>query len=157
MTLHHFSLLLEFLCVASYSVGSRQQATISAEEVVVPLHWEPHESFGINSFLPLSPHLPILGLTVACTEVQVCECGVLSLLATTVTGKAEQGKRTDGPCSKSDQMLLFQLTVTLNYSSVREESPLSHSSDTRTWCSAIVLTGKCSDSLARAGSIDELK
>lgn len=66
------SLLLKFLCVASYSIGSRERATIAAEEVVVPLHWQPHESFGINSFLPLSQHLPILGLTVACTEVQVC-------------------------------------------------------------------------------------
>ena len=155
MTLHHFSLLLEFLHVASYSIGSREQATIAAEEVVVPLHWQPRESFEINSFLPLSQHLPILGLTVACT-VQVCG-GVPSLPATSVTGKPEQGKRTDRPYLKSDQMLLFRLTVTLNYSSVCKESPLSHSSDTRGCRSAIVLTGKCSDSLARAGSMDELK
>lgn len=74
MTLHHFFLLLEFLCVAPYSTGSREQATIAAEEVIVPLHWQPHETFGINSFLSLSQHFPILGLTVACREVQGCVC-----------------------------------------------------------------------------------
>lgn len=62
---------------------------------------------------------------------------VLSLVATSLTAKPEQAKRIDGPYLKSDQMLLF-LTVTLNYSSVCKESPLSYNCDARAL--GIVLT-----------------
>lgn len=51
---------------------------------------EPHESF--NSFLPLSQRFPILVLRTACREFQVCAYGMISLLATRVTGKLEGGE-----------------------------------------------------------------
>lgn len=62
---------------------------------------------------------------------------VLSLVATSLTAKPKQAKRIDGPYLKSDQMLLF-LTVTLNYSYVCKESPLSYNCDARAL--GIVLT-----------------
>lgn len=69
MTRHHFSLLLEFLRVASYN-RLRRESNHSCRGS--GLHWEPHESLGFRSFLPLSQHFPILDLTAACRELQVC-------------------------------------------------------------------------------------
>lgn len=144
MTLHHVSLLPEFLRVASYNRLQRESKNRCRGS---GLHWEPHESLGFSSFLLLSQHFSILGLTAACRELQVCAYWVLSLLPTGITGKLGQGKRTYKLYLQPGQTL-FVLTVTLNYSCL--QSPLNHSSNTRAWCSASLSSTEGKDELKAA-------
>lgn len=99
---------------------------------------EPHESFEFNSFLPLSQHFPVLVLRTAHREFQVCADGVISLLATRVTGKleGEEGIWTIFTTGPESLYLLLPLIIAL-YIAVTAEL--------------------CSASLASTKGIDELK
>lgn len=125
VTLHHFSLLPEFLRVASYNMLQRESNHKCRGS---GLHWEPHESLGFSSFLPLSQHSSTLGLTAACRELQVCVYWVLSLLPRGITGKLGQGKRTYTLYLQPGQTLSVLLPLIIALSAISLKSQQQYQS-----------------------------